>query len=178
MSERPGKAERVDVFELSRTRERRSGRIELAQLPRLAAMLVDVEGGLDYLIAGGPDRDGHPGAHMQLAGAVRMNCNRCGRPVQIAIERDLPFRFVRSEAEANAIPVDEDEDIEIIVGSTALPIADWVEDEALLSLPLAPRHEDCEMPALGAHAGPEEEVEEARPNPFAVLETLKRGPQS
>lgn len=176
MSERPGHPERVDVFELSRTRERRAGRLAVAQLPRLAAMLADPADELDYVIAGQPDRDGHPGARMQLAGEVQMSCNRCNRPVRIPIERDVPFRFVHSEAEANVIPVDEDDDIEIIVGSTALVLADWVEDEAILSLPLAPRHADCPAPAGG-------EDPEVRPasdarRPFAVLETLKRGGNS
>lgn len=177
MSERPGTPERVDVFEFSRTRERRAGRLVPAQMPRLAAMLADTTGELEYVIAGQPDRAGYPGAHMQLAGAVHMSCNRCGLPVAIAIGRDVPFRFVRSEAEANAIPVDEDEDTEIIVGSTALSIAEWVEDETLLSLPLAPRHENCPLPASAALEDPESPPQAETRRPFAVLETLKRGRQ-
>lgn len=173
MKQSASPSEKVDVFELSRTRARLAGRVEIAAMPRLAAMLAAQEGGLDYEIEGMVDRDGHPGARMSLSGGVAMSCNRCGKPVAIAVERDVPFRFVRSEAEANAIPIEEDEEVEIIVGSAALELAAWVEEEAILSLPLAPRHEDCPLPA-GPEAAFEIESEAPR-KPFAVLETLKRG---
>lgn len=173
MKQSASPSDKVDVFELSRTRAQLAGRVELARMPRLAAMLASREGGLDYEIEGMVDREGHPGAQMRLSGGVAMSCNRCGKPVSIAVERDVPFRFVRSEVEANAIPIEEDEEVEIIVGSTALDLAAWVEEEAILSLPLAPRHEDCPLPA-GQEPAVEIEPEAPR-KPFAVLETLKRG---
>ncbi len=174
MSERQGKAEKLDVFELSRGRGHREGAIHLADMPRLAAMLVDVDGQLSYVVDGLVDGQGHPGAMMRLGGEVRMSCNRCGKPVAIELDREVPFRFVHTEAEADAIPIDEDEDTEIIVGSSALGLADWVEEEAILSLPIAPRHEDCSAPGFDSGDNPQEELADDRRRPFAVLETLKR----
>ncbi len=59
----------------------------------------------------------------------------------------------------------EDDEIDAVVGSRNMSIHDWVEDEAILSLPLVPRHDECAAP-LGA-----DEIDNAVPasNPFAVL---------
>ena len=47
----------------------------------------------------------------------------------------------------------------------------WIEDEAILSLPLVPRHDDCASPL----AGEGEPAPERRQSPFAALAGLKRG---
>ena len=44
-----------------------------------------------------------------------------------------------------------------------------IEDEVLLGLPLAPRHDDCRPDAI-------EKAKADKPNPFAVLAALKRKP--
>ena len=99
-----------------------------------------------------------------------------GGQARIKAESELQGLKERTlkEAEADAIPIDEDEDTEIIVGSSALGLADWVEEEAILSLPIAPRHEDCSAPGFDFSDNPQEELADDRRRPFAVLETLKR----
>ena len=56
-----------------------------------------------------------------------------------------------------------------IVGSDKLNLADWIEEELILSLPLVPAHEEgCQTD------GPEESKDEVqKPNPFAKLKDLK-----
>ena len=85
------------------------------------------------------------------------------------IEREVAFRFAKSEEEADSIPIDEDDDTEVIVGSDKLNVADWIEEELILSLPLVPAHEEgCQTD------GPEESKDEVqKPNPFAKLKDLK-----
>ena len=53
--------------------------------------------------------------------------------------------------------------------SDKLNIADWIEEELILSLPLVPAHEEgCQTD------GPEESKDEVqKPNPFAKLKDLK-----
>lgn len=50
-----------------------------------------------------------------------------------------------------------------------LPIKDLLEDELLLTLPLSPRHDDCDMPIEMV----DEDDEEPLDNPFAALAALK-----
>jgi uncharacterized protein len=62
----------------------------------------------------------------------------------------------------------EDESVDVIVASRAFNIFELIEDEALLALPLAPRHPQCEdvhLPSLSLD-------EEA--SPFSSLRGVKQ----
>ena len=52
----------------------------------------------------------------------------------------------------------------------SLSVADWVQEEAILSLPAMPLHDDCEMDYENTS---DEVVEAEKPNPFAALAALK-----
>ena len=82
----------------------------------------------------------------------------------------LVERRSKSGAPGQPLPI-EDEELEAVVGSTAMRLLPWLEEEAILSLPLVPRHPDCAL-LLGENLPP---TESDRANPFAALARLKRG---
>jgi len=172
----------ADVFALARERREIAGELPLAALPRLAESLLSTDGALRYRIRGEVDDRGRPGAAMHLVARLPMECQRCGGPVDIDLRRDARFRFVADEAQLGAEP-DDDDDVDVIVGSQRMELVPWIEDEAILSLPLVPRHEagdpQC-RPAvpLSATAGEPASAEAVRPNPFSVLAGLKPGGKS
>ena len=159
-----------DAFRLARKRETLRGEATMAQLPRLARSVLDPAARVRYEITGQVDGEGHPGALMVLSGLLTLRCERCNEPMRFELEREVPFRFVVDEQELNALPIEDDE-LEVVVGSTAMALLPWIEDEAILSLPLVPRHQDCGL----APAETADEAESGRPNPFAALARLKRG---
>ena len=158
-----------DAFRLARKHETLRGHATMRELPRLAESVLDPEAVLHYEIEGRIDDEGHPGATMQLSGILPLRCERCNQPLQFHLERRVPFRFVNDEQELNALPIEDDE-VEEVVGSVAMALLPWIEDEAILSLPLVPRHADCGIPVADAP----EEFDDERPNPFAALAGLKR----
>jgi uncharacterized protein len=158
-----------DAFRLARKRETLRGEATMRELPRLAQSVLDPDARLSYEIEGRIDDEGHPGATMRLKGTLPLRCERCNQPLQFHLERFVPFRFVEDEQHLNALPI-EDVDEEEVVGSVAMALLPWIEDEAILSLPLVPRHEDCAIPAGKGGAA----VADDRPNPFAALAALKR----
>jgi uncharacterized protein len=159
-----------DAFRLARQRETLRGDATMKDMPRLAQSVLDAGARVNYDIQGRVDDDGHPGAMMKLSASLPLRCERCNAPLQFILDRDVPFRFVQDEQELNALPIEDDE-VEEVVGSPAMDLFAWVEDEAILSLPLVPRHADCAIPlAAGA-----EVADSGRPNPFAALASLKRG---
>lgn len=168
---------RFDAFELSRLRQRLAGQIAVARLPRLAAELAERVGQIDYSVQGAPDAQGYPGASLSLKGTLRLRCERCGEPLDFALGREVHFRFVRSEAEADALPLEGEGDEEVVVGSTSMSLSDWIEEEVILSLPVAPKHEGCTAAAL-AGENPEVAAEaplaEGRRQPFAALASLRK----
>jgi uncharacterized protein len=141
----------------------------MTELPRLAESVLDRAARVRYTIEGRIDAEGHPGALMRLSARLSLRCERCNEPVQFELERTVPFRFVADERELNALPIEDDE-LEEVVGCTAMALLTWVEDEAILSLPLVPRHAHCAVP--GGDVDGESRAERA--SPFAVLEKLRR----
>jgi uncharacterized protein len=168
---------RFDAFELSRSRQQLSGELAVSDLPRLAAELAAPVGQIDYTVLGGPDAQGHPGARLRLSARLKLKCERCAEPLDCAIARDVRFRFVRSEAEADALPLEDEGEEEVVVGSPAMALADWVEEEILLSLPVAPKHESCTAPVRtweNPELAADEPRTEGRRQPFAALASLRK----
>lgn len=159
----------VDTFELARSRMQLDGEVEVQRLPRLAESLTSADGALRYRIDGLIDDGGHPGADLHLAGRLQLACQRCNNALEFALDRTTRFRFVAREEELNALPIEDDE-VDAVVGSRTLNLYDWIEEEAILSLPLVPRHADCSPPLQ-----PDPEADRATRNPFAVLAALKSG---
>lgn len=159
----------IDVYEASRLRSHMEGKILLSDMTRLQDLIVPSKGSIDFAIDGIVGDKGWPGAVMVLKGDIPVICNRCNEEMTFSLEREVVFRFARSEAEADSIPIEEDDDVEIVVGSTKLNLLDWIEEEVLLSLPLVPMHEtECTKHMQTSSVEKEEKV-----NPFAELGKLK-----
>lgn len=168
MAGHPSRA--CDVFELARQGRVIEGTLPVGELARLAASVAQPTGTLSYRIVGGFDDQGRAGARLRLTGELALACQRCGAPLSFRLERDAAFRFVANEEELNALPIDDDDDAEAIVAGHSTDLVAWIEDEAILSLPLVPRHDDCLPITTEAE---EESAAAERPNPFAVLAHLK-----
>ncbi|MEO8188029.1 MAG: YceD family protein [Burkholderiaceae bacterium] len=158
----------IDTFELSRSGRRVEGQVVIAQLPRLAEFVTTSRDRLRYDIAGLIDEDGYPAADLHVEGRLQLICQRCNASLDFDLDRKARFRFVATEQELNAFPIEDDE-IEMIVGSRNMSVYDWVEDEAILSLPLVPRHGECSAP-VKTEGDPSAVT---APNPFAVLLALR-----
>lgn len=168
----------IDAFELARDQATIEGCFPLVALPRLASALVRADGEVRYRIHGQTDDQGHPVARMDLHADLALECQRCNQTFNFRLEREALFRFVGSEEELNALPIEDDE-VDVIMGERHMDVATWIEDEAILSLPLVPRHELDDAACLpAAEPAAEEGVSRnstAREHPFAVLASLKPG---
>lgn len=118
----------------------------------------------------------HPEVWLHLhAGAVLpLTCQRCLGPVDVSLVVDRSFRFVADEDMAAA--QDELAEEDVLALSRSFDLMELVEDELLMEMPLAPRHEVCPDP-LKTQAADEdfEGSSSRRDNPFDVLARLKGG---
>ena len=158
----------IDSFAFARARRRMEGEVAVSQLARLSELVAASDGALRYEIDGLIDDEGHPAANLHLRGQLNLICQRCNSPLKFVFDRTTRFRFIDSEEELNSLPIEDDE-IEAVVGSRNMSVHDWVEDEAILSLPLVPRHDGCDA-AVGSDeiASPVSAL-----NPFAALLSLR-----
>jgi uncharacterized protein len=181
VKDKPQDPHRLDMRSFARDGGALSGELALAGLARLAssceAALADEPLPAVSWSARGELREPAGGRsqmwlHLQANARVRLQCQRCLLPMHEALSAQRSFLFVNDEAEAARL--DEEMEDDVLVLARSLDLAELIEDELILALPLVPRHASC-APPLGAAAA-EALPEEKRPNPFAALAALRRPP--
>jgi len=160
----------IDSFAFSRAADQRDGVLPVAGLQRLTEDTANTFGELKWTLRGGADKFGHARLDLTVKGVVQLTCQRCLTPFDYTIDSASSLLLARDEQEVESIDAALDNDeVDVIVGSNAFNVIELIEDEALLALPLAPKHEECPdqatLDALKASA---------RPSPFEALKNLKQ----
>jgi uncharacterized protein len=110
--------------------------------------------------------------HLDADAILPLVCQRCLQRVDMPVAIERSFRFVADEATAAAHDDDSEEDL--LALSRSFNLQELVEDELLMDLPVAPRHEACPEPVKMSVVDPGfEQSAPERENPFAVLGRLK-----
>lgn len=158
----------IDSSNFARNGGRLAGEIAVSRLERLADMLTDTDGSLRVDLAGETDAEGNLGLRLKIAGGVKLRCQRCLEPLVVPVAVDSYLRLADdAEAWTEGDEVELDATApDVIPADRELAVLPLVEDEVLLSLPFAPRHERCLTPDGG--------VKDRAPSPFAVLAQLKK----
>ncbi|UVW27436.1 DUF177 domain-containing protein [Massilia sp. H6] len=134
----------IDAFEFCRNDGYREGTTLVAEMPRLAADCADNSGAIRWSMQGGQTRHGYPSLTLEVAGPVKLVCQRCLGPMEYELGSSTMLVLGKDDEEADGIEeVLDDDSIDVIVGSHACDIRQLLEDEALLALPQAPKHEVC-----------------------------------
>jgi uncharacterized protein len=156
----------IDGLAFARTRSEFAGNIPGARLQRLAELECRV-GMLGYRITGAMNERGKPELELRVSGELELVCQRCLKPLAFPLELDSKLELARSLEEIEGA---EDE-VDRVLASKAMDVELMVEDEAILALPMIPRHERCE-------GGQEAKSGTGRPSPFEALAALKGGRKS
>ena len=111
--------------------------------------------------------------HLTANATLPLTCQRCMAAVQTVLQVDQWYRFVASEDIAMA---EDDASVEdLLVLSPQFDLAEVLEDELLMALPLVPMHDLCpELPVFSAGILDASLDVAAKPNPFAALAQLKK----
>ncbi|HXE46813.1 MAG TPA: DUF177 domain-containing protein [Ramlibacter sp.] len=112
--------------------------------------------------------------HLKAQVVLALTCQRCLSPVDVPISVERSFRFAADEDMAAA--QDEQSEEDVLALSRDFDLVELVEDELLMELPLAPRHESC--PVLVKLTVMDEGFNTTaaqHENPFAILEKFKPG---
>jgi len=172
----------LDVQAFAEAATRREGRDTLSNYERLMQETQGLGGDLPLSWAAqGELRTDAIGAsqawlHLTVAARLPLTCQRCLGPADIQVAVDRWFRFVATEAVAEAADDDAEEDL--LVTSRQFNLAGLVEDEVLMGLPLVPRHDQCPPGLTMAVSDPGfEAAQPEKPHPFAALAKLRSGGQ-
>jgi uncharacterized protein len=133
---------RFDAFKLVVRGGELAGTIDPARLPRLGERVAAAGGSIAWRIRGGEDGQGRPALIVTVSGEVPVTCQRCLGTMRQPVAQETRLLLARDEAEM--VRLDEASECEVVDASAPVDALGLVEDELLLSLPFAPRHEqDC-----------------------------------
>lgn len=166
-----GNLQGIKPAEFTRGGQKLSGTLAARELPRLREQLagqgVSGQGGqVHYEVTGVLTDRGHDCFVLHVRGMVELSCQRCLEPVQVGFESHRRIIFAAEADSADA--EDEADDADVLEPQDTVDGAVLIEDEVLLSLPMAPMHPvgSCQIAKPGDDAGAE------AVSPFASLAQL------
>jgi uncharacterized protein len=149
----------IDGFEVASAGATQEGKLPLSAFPRLQDVLVSDTGEVEYSLRGVRDERGRPGLRLDVRATLKLRCQRCLDALAFEVDARELLVLAASQAEIEAESGDP-EAADRVLGAKDMAVRDLVEDELLLALPYAPRHDDCRAPEGG---------DAARSSPFAAL---------
>lgn len=160
----------IDAFEFCRAKEHLEGEIAVADLARLCEDTADNSGVIRWSLQGGTNSIGYPELSLSVSGVVNLMCQRCLTPYAFKLVSDSTLVLAENESDVDGVDMLVDDDtVDVIVGSRMMDVLVLVEDDALLALPLSPKHDVC--PDQGAR---DILTDSGKVSPFAVLKNIKQ----
>lgn len=164
----PPVPDRIDPWRFAEGRKVLEGVVALAELPRLAPLLVE-GGGVAFRLVFSQE-DGRAVVSGVVRSRLVLRCQRCLGPLAVDVDSAFALAFVTGLDEAGALP--EPYEPAVVEDGRVRPLG-LVEDELLLAVPGIPLHADdaCSAPAVEAPATEGASQDES---PFAVLASLRK----
>jgi uncharacterized protein len=163
MSHPPAHQPVIDGFEFASAGATQQGIWPLSDFPRLRDMLAADGGEVRYEIRGVRDERGRPGLRIRVSGTLALRCQRCLEPMALEVHTDETLVLAATLAEIHAEPADARAPDRVVAGKE-MALRELIEDELILAVPYAPRHEDC-APAAASDSA-------QKTSPFAGLRGL------
>jgi len=162
-----------DVAVLADDERRVELAVPIANLARLAPLLVTQSGMATGRIAFSRVQ-GRITADVTLEAVLEVRCQRCLGLMSLPVRSQSRVTLVASEGQADAVAPE----LEVVLAAEdRIRLADLVEEELLLAMPSAPRHEESKCPASSVGATPDE-MKRPVQKPFADLGRLLKTDRS
>jgi uncharacterized protein len=160
--------ETVDVWRMVQTGRSFQGNLPLAAMPRLRGSLDKAEGSAQFEVDFGKDDIGISYLHLRAEAGLPLVCQRTLDPFVFPVRIDARLGLITREAEEAGLPAGYEP---LLITDGNLHLADVIEDELILALPVVPVKPGAAPieQTWGADAAPKA----AKPNPFSVLQQMK-----
>ena len=156
-----------DGWQFARDRRVLAGRLGVDSLRRLFELGCACSG-VDYRLTGFVNERGKLALRIELSGTGEMRCERCLQPLVVNLSGVSELELADSEPE---IALAED-DVDRVLATRDMNVGELVEDEAILLLPMVPKHVGCQI----GSGSDDFQADEGggRDSPFGVLAFLRK----
>ncbi|HSM99908.1 MAG TPA: YceD family protein [Rudaea sp.] len=161
--------ESVDAWRMVQARRSFQGSLPLASLPRLRGSLAATDGAVDFDLEFGKDDLGVAHLRVRADASLPLTCQRTLEVFRLPVHVDARLGLIAQEADEAALPGGYEP---LLTTDGAVHLADVVEDELILALPVVPVKPGAEH-REPAFVGPARDDAKEPENPFAVLQNLK-----
>ena len=155
----------IDGFEFASAGATQQGVMPLGGFSRLRDLLASDAGEVAYEVKGLRDARGRPSLRVRVRGALPLRCQRCLEAMRFEVDEEEMLVLAATQAEIDGDPADAQAPDRVLAGKE-MALSELIEDELLLAVPYAPRHEGC-SPGKA-------ERDEERFSPFAGLRGMLR----
>ena len=131
--------EQVDHRKLAAEKVRLEGSIPVAAFERLCGLLEDTRGEVEVRLQFRKGKKHRVFVAGTCSGEVTLLCQACLEPVSVKVEAPVSTLLVESVGALMALPQEEDG---LVSEGKYVALADLVEDDLILSLPMVPRHDE------------------------------------
>jgi len=160
--------ERVEASRMVQARRSFQGSLPLASLRRLRESLATVDGVAHYDLEFGRDELGIAYLAVRVEAALPLTCQRTLEVYAQPVHIDQRLGLIENESEEAALAPGYEP---LLIADGVLNLADVIEDELILALPVVPLKPG---EPLKWHDAPAGEADEEPDSPFAALAKLKK----
>ena len=142
MSHQPAHQPVIDGFEFASAGATQQGVWPLSDFPRLRDVLATDAGEVTYEITGLRDERERPSLRLKVSGTLALRCQRCLEQMPFSVQTDEILVLAATLAEIHAEPASTNAPDRVVAGRE-MALRELIEDELILAVPYAPRHERC-----------------------------------
>jgi len=161
----------LNVWRMAAQRREIAGCAPLSALPRLAGLLVDGEGEVNFTLNFGGDALCPAFAHLEANTVLPLQCQRSLRRFGFPVNLSQRLGLIRNESDEAALPPGY-EPVLVPADGLLLPL-DLLQDELILAIPVLPVAPESE-PLEQTWPTPDVADSGMPDNPFAILAHLKQ----
>ena len=135
----------IDSLSFAREGKALQGELPVSGLERLHDALAEIAGSVVFRLAGRMSRQDKPQLVLEVTGQVPVICQRCLGRLDYPLSIDSVLELIADEVDLSQDEL-EDDTRDFLPVARELDVAELVEDEILLALPVAPRTKNVVCP--------------------------------
>lgn len=134
----------INNVKFAKEEQQLSGVLDLAKSERISE-LDDYSGEIKYSLIGMKDELNRPTLQLSIYGIISALCQNCLQKMTIELDNQSQITIFFTEDQLDHAMFSEDgSDVEDgVLAETEFDVMQLVEDEVIMLLPLAPKHEEC-----------------------------------